>query len=313
MLSCPVCGALVHADELKRLAAQAQTAAPADALALWRQALALLPRDSEQFKLVAAKVETISKGLETNPQSPAKSGGGKWKGAAGGGVLLMLLAKGKFLLLGLTKLTTLFTMLATLGIYWQFYGWQLVLGLILCVYVHEMGHVFALKRMGISATAPMFIPGFGALILLKQQYFSPREDARIGLAGPIWGLAASVVAALLGFALRSPTCFVIAQWNAWINLANLMPVWSLDGARGYHALRRNDRILAAMIFVGSWFPVIARGNLGHAMPFISAATSIYGILRKNEPETTDQRAFWEYAGLCLTLMAFNWLPAPSPV
>jgi hypothetical protein len=117
-----------------------------------------------------------------------------------------------------------------------------------------MGHVFALKRLGIDATAPMFVPGLGAVIFLKQQHFSPREDARHGLAGPIWGLGASVAAALLGFIFHSPVCLVIAQWNAWINLSNLLPVWTLDGARGFHALQRRDRIAAGFFFVAAWVP-----------------------------------------------------------
>lgn len=77
MLSCPSCGTLVHADELKRLAAAAEQAPPSQALALWRQAMALLPRNSKQFSLLATKIETISRGLETTPSAGAKPGEGK--------------------------------------------------------------------------------------------------------------------------------------------------------------------------------------------------------------------------------------------
>ena len=95
MLSCPGCGALTHADELKRLAAAAQDAAPAEALALWRQAMSLLPAQSAQAAAVAAKIETLSRLVEKSPQTTS-SGGGKWKGAAGsGGVILVMLAKFK--------------------------------------------------------------------------------------------------------------------------------------------------------------------------------------------------------------------------
>jgi hypothetical protein len=323
ILSCPGCGALVHAEELKRLAARAGAAPPREALALWRSALSLLPRDSTQFKQVADKVETISRGLETNPQPAAKSGAGKWKGAAAsGGVVLMLLAKfktaiflllsqGKFLLLGLTKAGTLFSMFLSLQLYWQVYGWPLALGLIVCIYIHEMGHVFMLQRLGIDASAPMFIPGLGALIFLKQQHFSPREDARHGLAGPTWGLGASIAAALLGLALRSPVLLVIAQWNAWINLFNLTPVWSLDGARGFHALRRRERILAGIIFVAAWLPLLQHHSQGRWAPLLAMAAVVYGVVHQEEPQVSDRRAFWQYTGLCLVLAAFHWLPVPA--
>jgi Zn-dependent protease len=316
MLSCPACGALVHADELKRLAAAAQQAPPSEALAVWRQAIVLLPRDSQQYALVASKIDTISRELEKNPQARTGTAGGKWKAAAGGGsVLLMLLAKfkaviflvlgqGKLLLLGLTKMGTLLSMFATIGIYWRIFGWRFAAGIILSIYVHEMGHVFALRRLGLAASAPMFIPGFGALIRLQQQYLSPREDARIGLAGPIWGLAAAVFAALVGLAFHSPAFLVIAQWGTWINLFNLTPVWTLDGARGFHALRRPERIAAAVIFTAAWLPSAPQ------FAILAAAGAIYGVLQRNEPEATDRRAFWEYVGLCVALAAFSWLPVP---
>lgn len=311
MLSCPGCGALTHADELKRLAAAAQHAAPGEALALWRQAMALLPADSAQSAAIAGKIETLSRLAEKSPRPP--TGGGKWKGvAASGGLFLLMLAKfktviflllgqGKLLLIGLTKMGTLLSMFASFGLYWNLYGWKFAGGLILSIYVHEMGHVFAIRRLGMAASAPMFIPGFGAFIQLKTQYMTPREDARIGLAGPVWGFAAAVAAALLGFAFHSPACLVVAQWGAWINLFNLTPVWSLDGARGFHALRRRERIVAAAVFAAAWLPI----NPGIAL--LAVGAGIYGATRPNEPAATDWQAFWEYVTLCAVLSALGLL------
>jgi Zn-dependent protease len=318
MLSCPACGALRHADELKRLAASASAAAaaPSEALALWRQAMTLLPSGAPQISVIATRIEALSRQVEKGASRAA--GSGKWKGVvAGGGALIFLLAKfktviflllgqGKLILLGLTKMGTLLSMFATFGVYWRIYGWKFAGGLILSIYIHEMGHVFVLRRLGFAASAPMFIPGFGAFIRLSQQYMTPREDARIGLAGPIWGLAAAVFAALLGFAFDSPACLVIAQWGAWINLFNLTPVWSLDGARGFHALRRRERIIATLVFAAAWLPA----NPGIAL--LALGAGIYGITRRNEPAESDARAFVEYLALCLALMAFSWLPVPKP-
>src|ERR1035437_4631322 len=84
-----------------------------------------------------------------------------------GPLLLLALTKGKFLLLGLTKMGTLLTMLASLGVYWAMYGWAFALGLVVSIYTHEMGHVAAIRRYGFPASAPMFIPGFGAFIQLR--------------------------------------------------------------------------------------------------------------------------------------------------
>jgi hypothetical protein len=49
------------------------------------------------------------------------------------------------------------------SVHWSVYEWPLALGLVLSIYIHEMGHVAMLRRLGIDSSAPMFIPGVGAL------------------------------------------------------------------------------------------------------------------------------------------------------
>ena len=86
-------------------------------------------------------------------------------------------------------------MLAAFGVYWTVFGGRFALGFVLSIYIHEMGHVAALMRYGVPATAPLFIPGLGAVIRLRQSFINPREDARVGLAGPIWGCGAALACA----------------------------------------------------------------------------------------------------------------------
>src|SRR6185295_2654847 len=148
--SCPLCQALIHADELKRLAREAEEAEadrPADALNAWRRALELLPPESGQARTIAQRAEALSRRAEAGgAATPTGQAGGlrsAWKGGGVVAVLVFLLTKAKFLLLGLTKIGTLGTMLLSLGVYWSIFGWRLALGLILSIYVHEMGHVSA--------------------------------------------------------------------------------------------------------------------------------------------------------------------------
>src|SRR2546422_2398344 len=208
LLACPSCKRLAHPDALRRLAAEAErTAKPGDmsaALATWREALELLPPDSSQHTIVSARILELSRALDSRPA--ATKHGSPWgKGAAGVGavgallakfkfVLLFVLTKANLLLLGLTKGGTFLSMLLSAGLYWTIWGWKFAFGLVLSIYIHEMGHVQALQRYGIKATAPMFIPGFGAVIRLKQYPADAREDARVGLAGPLWGLGAALAA-----------------------------------------------------------------------------------------------------------------------
>src|SRR5206468_952877 len=81
--------------------------------------------------------------------------------------------------------------------------WKFALGLVASIYVHEMGHVAALLKYGVRASAPMFIPGLGAVIRMKQALGDPQQEARVGLAGPAWGVGAALAAyaAFLGTGL----------------------------------------------------------------------------------------------------------------
>ena len=66
-------------------------------------------------------------------------------------IALLALTKAKFLLLGLTKASTFLSMFLAMGVYWTAYGWKFALGLVVSIYIHEMGHVAALHRYGFRA------------------------------------------------------------------------------------------------------------------------------------------------------------------
>ena len=174
---------------------------------------------------------------------PKVDGESWWKrgGAAIVTMGLLLIGKLKFLLLGLTKASTFFSMFAFFAVYWRIYGWPLAAGIVGSIYIHEMGHVAMLRRLGIAAGAPLFIPGVGALVMLKQHVDDPITDAKIGLAGPVWGLGAALAALGAYMVTDAQIWLAIAHLTGFLNLFNLIPVWQLDGSRGFHALSRTER------------------------------------------------------------------------
>lgn len=257
LLACPACRALVHRDALERLAQEAQAAEAADdlegAMARWHDALALLPAGARQRAAIEARLATLGERRDARLAAMPKRANADdplhkraWGAVIAGG--LFLLGKGKFLLLGLTKLKTLVSMLGFFGVYWAIYGWVWALGVVLCIYVHEIGHVAMLARYGVRATAPMFIPGVGALIMLQQRITDPRQDARVGLAGPVWGLGAGLVALAIAQLTGNPAVAAVARWAGFLNLFNLLPVWQLDGAHAMKALSRPHRLVLAVVF-----------------------------------------------------------------
>jgi Zn-dependent protease len=322
LLACPSCHRLVHTDQLKRLAAEAERTTQAGdvsaALTAWRQAVELLPPDSTQHQVVAARIAALSRSLD-GAHATAKHGSRWGKGAAGVGALgallfklkfalIFVLTKAKLLLLGLTKAGTFFSMLLSAGVYWTIWGWKFAFGVVLSIYIPEMGHVQALQRYGIKATAPMFIPGIGAVIRLKQYPADAREDARVGLAGPLWGLGAALAAYAVYRATGVGVWGAIAHFGAWVNLFNLVPVWQLDGARGFRALTRQQRWIAVAVIALMWF-VTSEGLL--VLLGIAAAAAAGFSRAADEP---DHTALLQYAFLVavLSLMTRIAVPATGP-
>jgi Zn-dependent protease len=146
----------------------------------------------------------------------------------------------------------------------------------------------------------MFIPGVGAFVRLQEQLATPVENARVGLGGPIWGLAAAGFAWTLAYGLQSPMWDAIAQAGAWINLFNLTPIWQLDGARAFHALDRTDRALAAGAVLAA-FMWTKEGMLLLVLLF-----GIIQIFTKNVPASGDRRTLFEYITLVglLSMIAY---------
>ena len=178
------------------------------------------------------------------PQPARKPPKPIWKRAGGlllaGGLLALKFgAKLKGLLLLLPKLkifTTSASMLVSIGAYTLIWGWRFAVGFVLLLLVHEMGHVLQLRREGIKASAPMFIPFLGALVAMKELPKDAAAEARVGLAGPVIGSLGALVPlgiyALTGNELFQALAFV----GFFLNLLNLMPVLPLDGGRAMAAL-----------------------------------------------------------------------------
>jgi Zn-dependent protease len=143
--------------------------------------------------------------------------------------LLFLLPKAKFL-------TTSGSMLVSVVAYQLIFGWPFAVGFVLLLLLHEMGHVIQLRREGIQASAPMFIPFLGAVISAKSMGDDAAAEARVGLAGPILGTVATLVPLGLWLATGDDLWRALAYIGFLINLFNLLPVLPLDGGRAMAAL-----------------------------------------------------------------------------
>jgi Zn-dependent protease len=173
---------------------------------------------------------------------PERSGRkSKRRGRLGGllAAIAAFLAKFKTIILLLPKLklfTTVGTMLVSVAAYSFVFGWTFAAGFVVLLLLHEMGHVIQLRREGVRASAPMFIPFLGALITAKSLGDNALAEARVGLAGPVLGSIASAACIVIWHATGADIWRALAFTGFFLNLFNLLPVVPLDGGRAMAAM-----------------------------------------------------------------------------
>jgi Zn-dependent protease len=165
-----------------------------------------------------------------SPAPPTRTNRGFLGGL--GALLIAALAYGKYALLLVFKIPLLATFgsaLISIAAYSLWGGPWFAVGLVLMIFVHEMGHVVEIRRQGMAATAPIFIPFVGAAIFQRSHAQSPMRQALIGIAGPIAGTIGATAALVL---YNSTHWVVLLEWaylGFLINLFNMIPFGMLDG------------------------------------------------------------------------------------
>ncbi len=171
----------------------------------------------------------------------------------------LLGAKAKSLILlapNLKLLATFGSMAVSIAAYGLLFGYTFAVGFVLLLLLHELGHVVQLRREGIKASAPIFIPFLGAVIAAKSLGKDAAAEARVGLAGPLAGTLATLVPLGLWLATGEEFWRALAYLGFLLNLFNLLPVVPLDGGRAMAALSPMVWIagLAALLALAVVYP-----------------------------------------------------------
>src|SRR5579862_1971421 len=157
-------------------------------------------------------------------------------------VWTMLVAAGAFvlkfgaILYKLKVVTVAGSMIVSIGAYALLGGWWFGVGLVGLIFVHEMGHVLALRRQGVPASAPLFIPFLGAVVGMRKMPANAWREAEVALAGPVLGSVGAALVWALGSIEHSRFLVALAFIGFFLNLFNLIPLVPLDGGRAVSAL-----------------------------------------------------------------------------
>jgi Zn-dependent protease len=129
---------------------------------------------------------------------------------------------------------------------------ELALAFLALLFVHEMGHYFAAKHVGLEVSPPVFTP-IGAFIAMKELPASARDEAFMAFGGPLLGTIGAVAALVVGMVLGVPVLIQASTFAFFLNLFNLIPLAPLDGGRISMAIDRRLWVLGAAMLVYAAF------------------------------------------------------------
>jgi Zn-dependent protease len=147
------------------------------------------------------------------------------------------------------------------GAYALFFGWKFAVGLVLLIFLHEVGHYLEAKREGLNPKLPVFVPFLGAYV--KYTRGNPWQTVRVAIAGPIFGGLAALVCYGIGRAQGSDLFLALAYFGFFLNLFNLIPVGIFDGGAVWRSARwlrlgggRSKATIAYVLYFGTALALI---------------------------------------------------------
>ncbi|TMF42817.1 MAG: site-2 protease family protein [Chloroflexi bacterium] len=254
---------------------------------------------------------TVDAGAE---QRKTAEEGKKRKGLAGlgglGATIVALLVKFNTLLLLFAKVGFAgITALISIGVYALIFGWQFAVGLVALLFIHEMGHAVVMKMKGIPIGGMIFIPLLGAAVLMRRMPKNARDEAEVGIAGPIAGALAASVCFLLAQSNPGSIWAPLAYFGFFINLFNLIPIIPFDGGRILAAIDRRMWIIGFLGLVAfQVWSFIRYGSISIWLLFfiLMAGTQLWS--RRSVANTPEAQAYYKVSiseRIVLTLAYFG--------
>jgi len=162
----------------------------------------------------------------------------------------------------------------------------LVIGFVLVILIHEIGHAVVIRAKGLRTGMMVFIPFIGGAVTLKDQPRSAYDDAQIGLAGPIAGTVASLVVLQLYKWTDAPLYLAIAAAGFAVNLLNLLPIGMLDGGRISAAVTKWMWVFGGGALV---YKVLTQPNPLMLVILLLVAFQVYASIAREK----DDRSFYD--------------------
>lgn len=299
-MACPACKSLVHAEQMERGAARARALESSrdfqQAHQEWQSILPLLPPESKQAEWIRGHLRELELAAANAHRPQSSSAKGWWaKRLAPLGPLAVILAKAKTFLLLIFKLKFLVSFAAFIGLYWGIWGPRFGIGFAVLILIHELGHFVEIKRRGLPAEMPVFLPGLGAYVRWQAMGVTQETRAAVSLAGPLAGFLSAAACAVVGLKTADPIWLALARTGAWLNILNLIPFWVLDAAGAMIPMNVTEKSLVMLVAAGLGYAT------GEGVFYFVAAGTLLNVIvaalaRRPAPGSTVVRLNLDQSG-----------------
>jgi Zn-dependent protease len=300
---CNGCRTLVHSQELERLASEAKAhearGDPRAARERWLAALRLLPPTSKQADWISQHVQALGEDVIAE-QSSAFDNTIRDQALAQSGPIIS--PRSTAPRPARLQLTSILSFLAFIAIYSAASGAKFGIGFAVLILLHEMGHFIDIKRRGLPADMPVFLPGLGAYVRWQALGVPLETRAAVSLAGPFAGFLASVVCAALWWQTGNPLWAALARSGAILNLLNMIPVWALDGGQAALALNKSERVALLIAALLLWLALGQRLFL-----LIALGAGYRAFFSKDLPSHPSRSTTIYFVGVMTALGVIIWL------
>lgn len=120
--------------------------------------------------------------------------------------------------------------------YAYLFTWKFALLIMIALGLHESGHVWAMRKVGIKTSGFFYLPFIGGAAVAQDRYKTYKDSVFVSIMGPIWGFGLAAFSCAIYYITRIPLFAGAAAWMALLNILNLVMIAPLDGGRIFSAI-----------------------------------------------------------------------------
>lgn len=185
----------------------------------------------------------------------------------------------------------------SVAVYSHLFGWSFAVGLVVLLFIHEMGHAIVMRLKGIPVGGMIFIPLLGAAVFMRRMPSNARDEAEVGIAGPVAGALAALACLLIAHQMFESTGLPgiwapLAYFGCFLNLFNLIPLTPFDGGRVLAAIDRRIWIIGFVVLIAIqiWQWLMHSTSIWLLLFIIIAATDFWA--RRGFKKSPEVQAYY---------------------